>query len=98
MNCGSKVSIRGLHVNMKNHQLVITSHEDGYIYLYEILKPICADSRLVKRRVFRGFKNPRNAYIWNDRNELYIGHSTGVISVFKLDNDKSVEDPLSTSI
>jgi len=54
------------------------------------------ESRIEKKKTFRGYKNPRNIIIWDDRNEMFVGHGNGVISVFQLNgsNESPICKPL----
>ena len=81
----SKRSIRGMDINFKTGKIFVTCFDDGFIHCYNITMPITANSDIDKVRSFRGFSKPRNVLWWEERQELYVGHTGGIIAVYKLD-------------
>lgn len=87
LKTSSKGAIRGLHVDFNNGKLVCSCADDGFIHYFSFSKPYTADSHFEKVKSFKGFEKPRNVLWWEDRKELYVGHTGGIIAVYKLLED-----------
>ena len=83
---GKKHAIRGFDVDWENGRMFVADHDNGCIHQYSIQQPISPDSLIEEVSTFTGTAGPRVVKWWEDREEIYVGHKNGKMSVYELDN------------
>ena len=77
----SEGSIRGLEADFPNKRIFCSCHEDAYIHIFKLNDPSDPEGRIDKTVSIKTAPKPRVIRWWDDRQELYIGHQDGLISV-----------------
>jgi WD40 repeat protein len=78
----SEGAIRGLEQDFMNKRIYCTCHDDGYLHAFRLVDPTDPEGRIEKISSTKGAPKPRVLRYWADRNEMYVGHQDGLISVF----------------
>lgn len=79
-------SIRGLEVDLQTKRMYCSCFEDHYVHIFRLVSPSDPEGRIEKIQSIKTSMNPRTLKWWPEKEELYIGHQSGLISVinFKL--------------
>jgi len=85
----SNDSIRGLDADFENKKLFCCCYEDSYVYIYNITDPSDPEGRIEKLHTIKGVPQPRILKWWPDREEIFLGHEGGNVSVinYRLNKD-----------
>ena len=78
----SEGAIRGLEADFSSKRLYCTCHDDGYLHTFRLVDPSDPEGRIEKINSVKGVPKPRIIRWWGERNEMYVGHQDGLISVF----------------
>lgn len=81
----SEGSIRGLAADFNSKRLYCTCYEDGYIHTFRMVDPSDPEGRIEKVMSVKGTPGPRLIKLWEERNELVVGHQNGVISFYNFE-------------
>lgn len=80
----SQGAIRGLCADFESNRIFCTCFEDGKIYGFTISDRSNPDAMIKKDFGVRGCQEPRTMKFCPKREELYIGHEHGFLSVYSL--------------
>lgn len=79
---GSSSPIRGLALDFEGLLLYCASHDDDFIYAFDVADAALKDKQPGCKFSVKTAANPRCLVWWQKREELVIGHKGGILSVF----------------
>ncbi len=77
----SEGAIRGLEGDFPNKRVYCSCLDDGYIHIFKLFDPIDPEGRIEKTASIKGAPGPRVIRYWPERQELFVGHKDGLVSV-----------------
>lgn len=81
-----KNHIRDFDLNFDEGRMFVGDFDSGTLYQYNVTTPISPDGPVELVNTFNGAKYPRVLKYWRERDELYVGHSAGKLTIYELVN------------
>lgn len=82
-------AIRGMAADFASNLLFFVTHEDNSVHSYKIHTPSDPEGKLERQHSIVGPAKPRVAKYYGERNELYVGHQDGLLSVYNFDTNNT---------